>query len=291
MYPPAFDYRAPQSLAEAVQLLQANADNAKVLAGGHSLLPLMKLRLAEPGLLIDIGKIPNLAYIREEGNEIAIGARSTHTMLDKSALLREKCPLLADTAEQIADVQVRNRGTIGGSLSHADPGADLPAACLALDARLVVVGPNGERQVPIGDFLVDILTTSLEPNEIVREIRVPTPPHGHTYAYWKAPNQASHFALAGVAVLVRSAANGDVALGVTGVGSKAYRATAAEQILRGRPLTGDTIREASAHVADGVEALGDLHASPDYRRHLATVMARRGLEHALSQAGAHGHGH
>src|SRR5918912_292288 len=160
MYPAAFDYYAPRSLDEAVRLLRDNADNTKVLAGGHSLLPLMKLRFAEPKVIVDIGKIPDLAYIREEGDEIAIGARTTHTMVEQSALLQAKCPLLSTTAEQIADVQVRNRGTIGGSLTHADPSADLPAACLALDAEVVVVGPNGERRIPVSDLLVDLLTTS-----------------------------------------------------------------------------------------------------------------------------------
>ena len=284
MYPPAFEYHAPRSLDEAVRLLRDNTDGAKVLAGGHSLLPLMKLRFAEPQILVDIGKIPDLAYIREEGAQIAIGAMTTHNTIEKSELLRSRCPLLAETAGSIADLQVRNRGTIGGSLSHADPGADLPAACLALDAELVVVGPNGERRVPISDFLVDILTTSLEATEIVREIRVPTPPAGHGAAYAKAANKASHFAIVGAAALVRSKADGDVAIGITGMASKAFRATAVEEALRGQALTADMIREAAGRAAEGGEPQGDLHASAEYRRHLAGVMTRRALEQALSRA-------
>lgn len=283
MFTGTFEYRAPRSLDEAIGLLRDNPDDAKILAGGHSLLPLMKLRFAEPKILVDIGKIPDLAYIREEGDEIAIGARTTHAMVEQSDLLRSKCNLLANTAGQIADVQVRNRGTIGGSLSHADPGADIPAACQALDAEVVVVGPNGERRIPVDDLCIDILTTSLQPTEIVREVRVKTPPAGSGAAYWKLPNQASHFAIVGVAVLIRDAGQGDVAIGVTGLGSKAYRATAAEDVLRGRSVTADTIREAAGRVAEGTEALGDLHASAEYRAHLAGVMAERALNHALSQ--------
>lgn len=285
MYPATFEYHAPRTLDEAVRLLQSNNGDAKVLSGGHSLIPLMKLRLAEPKVIVDIGKIPDLAYIREEGDQIAIGARTTHAQIEKSDLLWSKCPLLADTADQIADVQVRSRGTIGGSLSHADPGADLPAACLVLDAELVIVGPNGERRTTVSDFIVDLLTTTLAPDEIVREIRIKTPPAGHGSSYWKLGNKASHFAIVGVAAVVRSRSSGDVSLGITGLASKAFRATAVENTLRGQALTPESIRSAAAHAADGVEPLSDIHGSAEYRRHLATVITQRAIELALTRGG------
>src|ERR1041385_470431 len=199
MIPTQFDYQAPATLDEAVALLASDLDGAKVLAGGHSLIPAMKLRLAQPQLLVDIARIKSLSYIREEGDQILIGATTTHYQLESSDLLKTICPLLPACAASIGDVQVRNKGTIGGSLAHSDPAGDWPAAVLALDADLVLVGPNGERTIKAADFFVDLLTTSLQPNEILREIRINKPPGRSGYAYMKMPHPASGFAVVGVA--------------------------------------------------------------------------------------------
>ena len=200
MIPAQFDYKAPATLDEAVALLASDLDGAKVLAGGHSLIPAMKLRLAQPQLLVDIARIKSLAYIREEGDQILIGATTTHYQLESSDLLKQICPLLPECAKSIGDVQVRNKGTIGGSIAHSDPAGDWPAAVLALDADLVLVGPNGERTVKAEDFFVDLLTTDLQPGEILREIRIKKPSGRFGQAYQKVPHPASGFAVVGVAV-------------------------------------------------------------------------------------------
>lgn len=279
MIPAPFDYVAPASLAEAVSLLAAHADEAKILAGGHSLIPAMKLRLAQPQLLIDIGRIKDLAYIREEAGQLRIGALTTHYELEASARLRELCPLLPACAASIGDVQVRNKGTLGGSLAHADPAADWPAAILALDAELVVVGAQGERTIRAADFFVDMLTTALAPGEILREIRIAVPQGKFGQAYAKLPHPASGFAVVGVAVnLTRT---GDtcqtIAVGITGVAAKAYRAHGVEQALSGHALDEQTIAAAADMAADGIELNADLFASADYRRHLAQVYTRRAI--------------
>ena len=199
MIPGAFDYHAPSSLEEALSLLSANVDDAKVLAGGQSLLPLMKLRLAKPEVIIDIGGLTELNYIREEGDHIAIGALATYTDVAESELILSRCPLLAQTAVVVGDVQVRNRGTVGGGLAHADPAEDLPAAILALDAEIKAAGPDGERWIPASEFFIMILTTSLMPEELLTEIRVPVR-NGYKSAYQKASRQAAGFAIVGVAV-------------------------------------------------------------------------------------------
>jgi aerobic carbon-monoxide dehydrogenase medium subunit len=283
MIPAQFDYAAPTSLAEAVALLAAHRDDAKILAGGHSLIPAMKLRLAQPQLLIDIGRIKDLAYICEEAGQLRIGALTTHYELESSARLRELCPLLPACAGSIGDVQVRNRGTIGGSLAHADPAADWPAAILTLDAELVATSAQGERTIKATDFFVDMLTTALAPGEILREIRVPvTQPHP-SQAYLKLPHPASGFAVVGVAVnLARHDNTCDAAaIGITGVAVKAYRADGVEQALAGHTLDEQTIARAAAHAADGIELNSDLFASADYRRHLAEVYTRRALALAV----------
>src|SRR5882762_360182 len=195
----AFDYLAPKTIAEAVGLLAQHSDEAKILAGGHSLIPAMKLRLAQPQLLIDIGRISNLSYIREEGGEIRIGALTTHYQIESSERLKQICPLLPECAGSIGDVQVRNKGTIGGSLAHSDPAGDWPAAIIALRANMVAVGPSGERVIKADDFFVDLLTTALEPTEILREIRITTPTGSFAQAYQKVHHPASGFAIVGVA--------------------------------------------------------------------------------------------
>jgi carbon-monoxide dehydrogenase medium subunit len=283
MIPASFDYVVPKTIDEAVGLLVQHADNAKILAGGHSLIPAMKLRLAQPQLLIDIGRINDLAYIREEGSEIRIGALTTHYQLESSARLKDICPLLPACAASIGDVQVRNKGTIGGSLAHSDPAADWPAAIIALRAQMVAVGPNGERVINADDFFVDFLTTALEPAEILREIRVQKPSGKFAQAYQKVHHPASGFAIVGVAVHLQLAADGSCAaagLGITGVAAKAYRATSVEGALVGKQLNEQTIAEAAAHVVDGVDVNSDLSASDDYRRHLAQVHTRRAITRA-----------
>ena len=278
MIPAAFDYVRAGSLDEALKLLSKHGDDAKVLAGGHSLLPAMKLRLAQPRVLIDIGRLSELNYVREEGGKIAIGALTTHYEIESSTLLREKCPLLPEVAGHIGDVQVRNRGTIGGSLVHADPAADWPAAALALEAEFEIAGPKGRRTVPAAQFFVDMLQTAVQPGEILSAIRVPTTPK--SVAYEKFAQKASGFAICGVAVVVEA---GAARVGITGVSGKAYRATAVESALRGK-FSASLIPGASGKAAQGVEALSDIHASSEYRSHLAGVLTRRALERALARA-------
>lgn len=278
MYPANFDYQRPSTVDEAIALLSRHGDDAKLLAGGHSLIPAMKLRLARPKVVVDIGRVANLSYIREMDGAIAIGAMTTHHELEASRLLHERSPLLAETASHIGDVQVRNKGTIGGSLAHADPAADYPAAILALEAELDLVSPRGRRTVAADAFFVDLLQTTLATDEILVEVRVPLT--ARTVAYVKTEQKASGFALAGVAVVIGSART---RVGITGVAAKAYRAVAAEHILEAqRPLTQEAIVLASTHAADGVDPLGDIHASPEFRAHLAQVNTRRAIERALA---------
>ena len=278
MYPANFDYKRPATLDEAVALLTRHGDDAKVLAGGHSLIPAMKLRLAQPKVIVDIARIENLNYIKESGGMIAIGAMTTHQEIEASTVLLARSPLLAETASHIGDVQVRNKGTIGGSLAHADPAADYPAAVLALDAEIDVVGPRGRRTITAGSFFVDLLQTALAADELLTEIRVPATEK--TVAYVKTEQKASGFALAGVAAVVGP---DGVQVGVTGVAAKAYRATAVEQALAGQRSSA-AIALAAAHAADDVQALGDMHASAEFRAHLAQVNTRRAIEQALARA-------
>ena len=283
MIPTPFDYQAPSSLEEAVSLLAKDPDGAKVLAGGHSLIPAMKLRLAQPQLLIDIARIKSLSYIREEGDRILIGATTTHYQIESSDLLKRICPLLPACAASIGDVQVRNKGTIGGSIAHSDPAGDWPAAALALDADLVLVGPNGERIVKAENFFVTLLTTDLQPGEILREIRISKRSGRFGQAYQKAPHPASGFAVVGIAVHLALDDDGSckaARIGVTGVASKAYRAQGVEAALAGKSLDDQTIASAAAHVCDGVDANKDLYASAEYRCHLAEVHTRRAIQAA-----------
>ncbi|HWX53159.1 MAG TPA: xanthine dehydrogenase family protein subunit M [Verrucomicrobiae bacterium] len=288
MIPAQFDYIAAKSLDDALSLLAKHKDDAKLLAGGHSLIPAMKLRLMQPGVLIDISKIKDLSYIREEGGHVRIGALTTHYQIESSDLLRRICPLLPETATHLGDVQVRNRGTIGGSLAHADPAADWPAAILALDAELVVAGGKGERVIKAEDFFVELLTTALKPGEILREIRfaVPKGKVGQSYAKFRHP--ASGFAVVGVAVSLTKDGSGkcqSAGVGVTGVSAKPYKAKGVENALKGSALDGKSLSAAAAHAADGVEANADLFASAEYRKHLAEAYTRRALDAAVSRAG------
>ncbi|PWT90109.1 MAG: carbon monoxide dehydrogenase [Blastocatellia bacterium] len=285
MIPAQFDYQVPQSLEEAIRLLAQDPDSIKVLAGGHSLIPAMKLRLAQPQLLVDIGRIKSLSYIKEEGDQILIGATTTHYELESSELLKSICPLLPACAKSIGDVQVRNKGTIGGSLAHSDPAGDWPAAALALNAEMVIVGPGLERVVKAADFFVDLLTTDLKPGEILREIRIKKPTGRFCHAYQKVPHPASGFAVVGVAVNLVLNGAGDceaATIGITGVGTKAYRANGVETALTGRALDAATIEVAAEHACDGVDANSDLYASSEYRCQLARVHTRRAIEAAVA---------
>lgn len=282
MIPQKFEYTAPKNLDEALQLL---ASGAKPLAGGMSLIPMMKLRLAAPDHLVDLGKLKDLNYIREAGGAVRIGSTVTHNDVESSPLLRRKCPLLAETASVIGDVQVRNMGTIGGSVAHADPAADYPAALQALEAKLALKVAKSERTATAADFFLDAFTTSLESGEIIREVIVPVEETGTGTSYQKMFHPASGFAIVGVAARVRRSAGkiAFVRIGVTGLSNHAYRATAAEKALEGKSGTGTEIQSAAALVAEGVDANSDLHASADYRRHLAVVYAARALRAALAR--------
>jgi aerobic carbon-monoxide dehydrogenase medium subunit len=289
MIPPSFEYHAAKDLAEATRLIAQFGAEGKVLAGGQSLIPLMKLRLAAPQHLLDLGRIAELDYIRQDDAGIRIGALTTHFKIESSGLLKEKCPLLPETAQEIGDVQVRNRGTLGGSLAHADPAADYPAAIVALDAEMLAVSTRGERWIPAAGFFLDLLTTALQPDEILAAVRVPVLPARAGDAYAKLPHPASGFAVVGVAarvVLDEQGSVADVRVGVTGVGAEAYRATAVEDAMRGKRASAKQLAGACAHAADGVEANSDLYASAEYRKHLAAVYARRALEKALQRAQA-----
>lgn len=285
MIPGAFEYFAPTSLKEALSLLSANVEDAKILAGGQSLLPLMKLRLAKPEVVIDIGGLVELNYIREEGDKICIGALTTYTDLAESSLIQDKCPLIAQASIVVGDVQVRNRGTIGGGLAHADPAEDLPAAIVALNAELKAVGPDGERWIPAKDFYITMLTSSLMPEELLTEVQVPVL-LGYKTAYNKFSKQAAGFAIVGIAVSVKATPDAtceDIAIGVTGVGDVAYRAENVEAALRGQKLDAGTIDKAASVVTDGIDVIEDVNATPEYRSHLARVYVTKTVLAAMAR--------
>jgi len=280
-----FDYVRANTLDEALTLLAQNED-AKILAGGHSLIPAMKLRLAQPPLLVDIGRLKDLSYIREEGDQIRIGAMTTHYQIESSDLLKKICPLLPECAGHIGDVQVRNKGTIGGSVAHSDPAGDWPAAIIALNAEMIAASQNGERAIKADDFFVELMTTALEPGEILREVRIAKPAGRTGQAYVKMHHPASGFAVVGVAASLTIDGDGkcqNASIGITGVSSKAYRAATVEVALTGRALDEQALADAASHAADGVDINGDLFASEDYRRHLAEVYTKRAIQAAASR--------
>ena len=269
MIPNAFEYERPSSVAEAVSLLERHGDGARVLAGGHSLLPLMKLRLSAPDLLVDIGGIDDLRGIREADGRLTIGALTRHVDVADSDLVQRACPILASAAAGIGDMQVRARGTIGGSIANADPHGDLPAVLLALDGEVTAEGPNGTRTIAAGDLFVDYLTTSLSPDEILTEVRVPTGLRG---AYVKFSQRAQDWAVVGVAAVLDGSG---ARIAITGVGSRPVRATAAEAAF----ASGGAEAAASA-AAEGLSPSSDVTASAEYRLHLAGVLTRRALDQA-----------
>jgi carbon-monoxide dehydrogenase medium subunit len=269
--PAPFEYVRAGSADEVVAALAEHGDEAKVLAGGMSLLPLMKLRLATPAVIVDAGRARDLSYVNDAGEHVAIGALTRHRDLETSDLLRQECGVLRAVASEVGDNQVRHRGTIGGSVAHGDPASDLPAVLLALDATFVVRGPSGERSVAAGDFFQGFLETALEPDELLTEIRVPKV--GATgFAYEKFNQRAQDWAIVG-ALAVR---NGSTRVALVHMGSTPLRAAGVEAALAG----GASAAEAAEHAAEGTEAPSDLHATPEYREHLARVLVRRALEAA-----------
>jgi carbon-monoxide dehydrogenase medium subunit len=277
--PAKFDYVRPGSVDEAVRALVDGGDEAKVIAGGQSLLPLLRLRLAYPELLVDVGGIDELRGVRDSGDALVIGARTTHYQLVHDPLVAEHAGLLAQATSTVADPAVRHRGTLGGALAHGDPAGDLPAVILALDGTMIARGPNGEREIPAADFFVDYLTSSLEPDEILTAVRIPKLGPGWGYRYEKFHRTAQSWATVGVAALVRRD-NGHVAearIGLTNMGTVPVRATAAEQAARGAEASRAALNEAAAQAGEGTEPPADLHGAPDYRRHLARVLTGRAL--------------
>jgi carbon-monoxide dehydrogenase medium subunit len=278
LIPAPFEYVRADSVDGAVALLGQHGDDAKLLAGGHSLLPLMKLRLAAPAVLVDIGELRrDLSYVRIEGDEVRIGALTRHCDIEHSEVLRAEVPLLAHVAGRVGDRQVRHRGTIGGSLAHADPAADLPGAALALGASLMVRGPAGERVIPAADFFQGFLETALAADEVLTEIRVPRMA-GAGWSYQKFVLRAQDWAIVGVAVV----RNGTTGIGLVNMGSVPLRASATEAAL----ASGASIEDAAALADDGTDPTSDIRATTDYRRHLARVLVRRALAEASSRSGS-----
>ena len=279
MIPAKFDYVRPGSLDEAVQALADGGDDAKVIAGGQSLLPLLRLRLAAPELLVDLAGLDELRGVTDAGDTLLIGARTTHYQLINDPLVAAHCGLLAEAARTVADPAVRHRGTLGGALAHADPAGDLPAVALALDATLIARGPSGERKIAAGDFFAGYLTTTLEAGEILTAIRVPKLGPEWGYRYEKFHRTAQAWATVGVAALARRS-NGTVTearIALTNMGQVPVRATAAENAAAGAPASRDALQAAAASADDGTQPPGDLHGAPDYRRHLARVLTARAL--------------
>ncbi|GAA2924848.1 xanthine dehydrogenase family protein subunit M [Streptomyces mexicanus] len=277
MIPPAFDYARPTDLAEAVRTLADAGEDAKVLAGGQSLLPLLRLRLTFPELVVDVGRIPELRGIREEGDTLVIGALTTHHDVIHDPLVRRHAGLLAQATETVADPAVRHRGTLGGSLAHADPAGDLPAVALALDAELVAVGPGGRRTIPARDFFADYLQSTLAPDELLVEVRLPKR-EGWGFRYEKFHRVAQSWAMVGVAALVRRE-DGHIAearIGLTNMGATPLRASAAEEALAGAG-DADAVARAAQSAAEGTRPSRDASASPEYRAHLARVLTKRAV--------------
>jgi carbon-monoxide dehydrogenase medium subunit len=282
-----FEYEAPTTVGQAIKLLSKLGDRGRVLAGGHSLIPIMKLRLAQPEVLVDIGRIDALRYVRSRRSPLAIGALATHAQVASDPGIRAKCAVLAETAQHIGDAQVRNRGTMGGSLAHADPAADYPATILALEAEIVAQGPNGRRTIPAAEFFTGLLSTALAPDELLTEVRVPALGKGSGGAYVKLPNKASHYAVVGAAAVVRLEGGkiASVAVGITGAGPQPVRAGAVERALTGQAPSQEAIARAAEAAVDGVDVLSDVHGSADYRAAMARIYARRAIQEAVRRAG------
>jgi carbon-monoxide dehydrogenase medium subunit len=287
MFPASFGYVAAHSVEEALQLLTKHGEDAKLLAGGHSLIPAMKLRLVSPRTLIDLGTVPGLRGVRVDGNNLAIGALTVHADVASSELVQKHLPGLVDAASVIGDVQVRNRGTIGGSIAHADPGADFPVMLTALNATFVLQSPSGGRTVAADDFFIDFYTTAMAANEVLTEIRVPLPTSSSGTAYAKLPHPASGYVVVSAGALITRQPSGSCALArvaLGGLGSGPIRAVATETELQGKPLRPEAIATAAAKAAEGTDPAEDTYASAEYKRHVATVYARRAIEAAVARA-------
>ena len=286
MYPAPFEYHRPETADEAIQLLARYGDDAQLLAGGHSLIPLLKLRVSQPRYLIDVGRIQELAGISKADGALLIGATTTHAEIARSPLVRASIPMLAEAAGLIGDPQVRNAGTIGGSLAHADPGADLPAVMLALDAEITARSSLGDRTIPARAFFVDLLTPALTATEVLTRIRVPIPQAGAGGAYEKYPHPASRYAVVGVAAVIGT--RGDrvshARVGVTGLGTRAVRASVVEDMLVGKTPDPATIEAAAARVTDGIRLRSDLQGPEEYKAGLAHAFTRRALSRAAGLA-------
>jgi len=288
MYPAAFEYHTPASVKEALGLLGKLKDDAKLLAGGHSLIPMMKLRLAQPKHLIDLRKIPGLTGIKQDGNSLAIGAMTTHWAIESSPLVKSKLAVLSEVASIIGDPAVRNRGTIGGSLAHADPAADYPAAMIALGAEMVCEGTKGRRTVKVDDWFKGLMATAVGEDEILVEVRVPVLPASTGAAYMKFPHPASRFAVVGVAAAITLDSKGacsKASVGVTGAGTKAVRAKGVEAGCSGKKLDAAAIEAAAQKAAEGVDVQADLQGSVEYKSHLCRVFAKRAITEAVKRAG------
>jgi aerobic carbon-monoxide dehydrogenase medium subunit len=287
MIPPSFDYYLPNSVNDAIGMLQKYGSEAKILSGGMSLIPLMKLRLAEPAHLIDINRISGLDHIKESDGFLRIGALVREADLEKSDLVRSKYALLLDTSLVIADPLVRNRATIGGNLAHGDPANDHPATMLALEAEIAVVGPQGERKIPVTSFFTDLFTTALSADEILTEIRVPIPPAGSGGAYFKLERKVGDFATAGVAAQLTVGKDDvceRVGIGLTNVGLTPVKARKAEEALRGKKIDGESIKRSAQLAAQESEPTADLRGSEEYKRDLVRVLTIRALNRALERS-------
>ena len=287
MYAAPFDYHAPTTVAEALGLLEKFGDEAKVLSGSQSLVPLMKLRLATPKHLVDLRKVPGMSGVSESSGTVVIGAMTTHYAVGSSPIVRSKLPMMAEAAGQIGDAQVRNLGTIGGSLAHADPSADWPAVLTALDASVRIASSRGERNAKVEEFIVGPLSTTLAPGEILVQVRIPLPAGRYGGAYEKLPHPASRFAIVGVAAEVFLDPGGKVSnsrIAVTGLGSKVTRAGYVEQALAGKSPDPATIKSAAAKAAQGIELRADLTGSADYKANLAAVYTERAVKRAVARA-------
>jgi carbon-monoxide dehydrogenase medium subunit len=283
MIPAAFDYLRAGSVDEAVAALAEHGDEAKLLAGGQSLLPLLRLRLAYPSMVIDLTRVDELRGIRDDGDAIVIGAMTTHYDVMHDPLVREHCGVLAIATGLVGDPQVRNRGTLGGALAHADPAGDLPAVALALKAEMVVRGPGGERRLPAAEFFVDYLQSALAADEVLVAVRVPKLVGHWGYDYQKFHRVSQAWAIVGACAVVRRD-NGSIAearVGLTNMGATPIRAGDVETALQGVDVHGGRVREAAEQAAEGTSPPADLHAQPDYRKHLARVLTRRAVEHAV----------
>jgi aerobic carbon-monoxide dehydrogenase medium subunit len=281
-----FDYVAPSTLAEAISLLQTHGDEAKILSGGHSLIPMMKLRFASPEILIDINNIPGLAHINEEAGVVKIGALTREVELEHSDLLKKHFPIFADVTKQIADPQVRNRGTIGGNLAHGDAANDHPAVMLALNATIVATGPNGVRSIPIDGFFHGFYQTELQHGDILTEIQIPIPPKGTGSAYHKLERKVGDYATAGCAVQITVDSNGictHAGIGLTNVNATPLRAARSEQALIGKAITDASIAEAAKFASEDCNPSSDLRGSDEYKRHCVGILIKRMIHSAQSR--------